>query len=605
MKPGNFASRVSFAAAGALACAALAVPSAHAQDGFSTLQFAPNPAQSLNLFNVSTAEIFGNAEWGVGAMFNYADDPLVTAQGSSTSSLVASQLTLDVLAAIGLGDRLEVGIGLPVVLMQSGDNVPLLGVDGSAAGAGIADPRLALKVQFLDQSTDESPGGVGLALALDTYFPLGDAATFQGDDGVRVHPRLAFDYALASGTRFSVNAGYMVRPTAVLANLEVDDVITFGGGAMIPVGSVDVIAEIVGSASALADGVQEEEIPLELLAGARYHTESGVDITYGAGVGMVAGFGAPDWRAFLGFDYESQSCIDCDEDGLINVYDECPYDAEDFDEFQDDDGCPDPDNDGDGVWDVDDDCPLAPEDLDGFEDEDGCAETQFVDTDGDGLGDEEDSCPEDPEDADGFDDEDGCPDPDNDRDGLLDVDDECPDEPEDVDGFEEEDGCPDPDNDGDGLADSNDECPLEPEDFDGFEDTDGCPEEGEGLVALTCEQIEIQEAVQFASSRSEIDEDSYELLNQVAAVLNTASYITRVRVEGHTDDRGSAESNFELSEDRANAVRDYLIAAGVTQTIDATGFGEEQPVADNDSSRGRRQNRRVEFHVVEQDSRCE
>ena len=583
----------------------LAVPSVHAQDGFSTLQFTPNPAQSLNLFNVSSAQILDNAEWGVGALVNYADDPLVTAQGSATSSLVASQLTLDVLAAIGLGDRLEVGLGLPVVLYQSGDNVPLLGVDGSAAGAGIADPRLALKFQFFDNVTDDSPGGPALALLIDMFLPLGDAATFQGDDQIRVHPRLAFDYALASGPRFSVNAGYMVRPTAQLANLEVDDVITFGAGAMIPVGSIDVIAEVVGSASALADGVQEEEIPLELLAGARYHTDSGVDITYGAGVGMVAGFGAPDWRAFIGFDLEKAGCTDCDEDGLINLYDECPYDAEDFDEFQDDDGCPEPDNDGDGVLDVDDQCPLAPEDLDGNEDEDGCAETEITDIDGDGIVDGEDSCPEDPEDADGYEDEDGCPDPDNDRDGVLDGDDQCPDDPEDIDGFEEDDGCPDLDNDGDGLLDSADECPIEPEDFDGFQDTDGCPEEGEGLVALTCDQIEIQEAVEFETNSDEIEDDSFELLNQVAGVLTTASYITRVRVEGHTDDRGSAESNLDLSERRANAIRDYLVAAGVTQTIDATGFGEEQPVADNETSSGRRQNRRVEFHVVEQDSRCE
>ena len=604
MKPGNFAFRSPFAIASGLALTALLSPSfAGAQDGFSTLQFTPNPAQSLNLFNVSTGQILGNAEWGVGGMLNYADDPLVTSQGSETLSLVGSQLTLDVLAAVGLGDRLEVGVALPVVLMQSGDSVPLLGVDGSAAGAGIADPRLALKVQLFSQATDDNPSGASLAFLLDTYIPVGDVDSFQGDDGVRVHPRVAFDYALSSGTRFALNAGYMARPSALLANLEVDDVITFGGGAAVPVGSVDIIGEVVGSASALADGVQEEEIPLELLAGARYHTDSGFDVTYGAGFGMVAGFGAPDWRVFVGFDFEKEGCADCDEDGLINVVDDCPYDAEDFDEFQDDDGCPDPDNDGDGVPDVDDECPLAPEDLDGFEDEDGCAETE--DTDEDGLIDSEDECPEDPEDADGFEDEDGCPDPDNDHDGLLDVDDECPDDPEDVDGFDEDDGCPDPDNDADGLLDSSDACPIEPEDFDGFEDEDGCPEEGEGEIRLTCAGIELDEAVRFETDSAEIDEQSFDLLTQVATVLNSASYITRVRVEGHTDDRGSAESNLDLSQRRAAAVRDFLVNAGVTQEIDIEGFGEERPVADNDTSSGQRQNRRVEFHVVEQDSRCE
>ena len=98
---------------------------------------------------------------------------------------------------------------------------------------------------------------------------------------------------------------------------------------------------------------------------------------------------------------------DRDGDGIPDEEDACPDEAEDFDGFEDEDGCPDPDNDGDGILDVDDACPNAPEDFDGFEDED------------------------------------GCPDFDNDGDGILDVDDQCPDEPEVYNGIEDEDGCPD------------------------------------------------------------------------------------------------------------------------------------------------------------------
>ncbi len=98
---------------------------------------------------------------------------------------------------------------------------------------------------------------------------------------------------------------------------------------------------------------------------------------------------------------------DRDGDGIVDEDDACPDDAEDYDGFEDADGCPDPDNDGDGIPDTEDACPNAPEDFDGFEDED------------------------------------GCPDPDNDGDGILDVDDQCPDEPEVYNGIEDEDGCPD------------------------------------------------------------------------------------------------------------------------------------------------------------------
>ena len=98
------------------------------------------------------------------------------------------------------------------------------------------------------------------------------------------------------------------------------------------------------------------------------------------------------------------------------------------------------DRDGDGILDDVDKCPDEPEDKDGFEDEDGCPDP---DNDKDGILDVDDLCPNEPEDKDGFEDEDGCPDPDNDKDGILDVDDKCPNEPETYNGFEDEDGCPD------------------------------------------------------------------------------------------------------------------------------------------------------------------
>lgn len=81
------------------------------------------------------------------------------------------------------------------------------------------------------------------------------------------------------------------------------------------------------------------------------------------------------------------------------------------------------DKDGDGVPDATDRCPNEPEDKDGFEDEDGCPDP---DNDLDGVLDVADRCPNEPEDRDGFEDEDGCPDPDNDQDGVLDAADKCP-----------------------------------------------------------------------------------------------------------------------------------------------------------------------------------
>ncbi len=156
---------------------------------------------------------------------------------------------------------------------------------------------------------------------------------------------------------------------------------------------------------------------------------------------------------------------DTDKDGIPDKLDRCPFDKEDFDNFQDADGCPDRDNDLDGVLDELDKCP----NVKGPQTNQGCP---VNDRDNDGIPDEVDKCPNQPEDKDNFQDNDGCPDPDNDQDGILDKDDRCPNDK----GLKKNFGCPILDTDKDGIPDVVDKCPNQPEDKDNFEDADGCPD---------------------------------------------------------------------------------------------------------------------------------
>ncbi len=194
---------------------------------------------------------------------------------------------------------------------------------------------------------------------------------------------------------------------------------------------------------------------------------------------------------------------DADGDGIVDSEDLCPNEPEDFDGFEDSDGCPDNDNDGDGITDLQDRCPNEPEDVDGFQDNDGCPDN---DNDADGVLDINDKCPgtdadfiNTREDIDGFEDFDGCPDADNDADGIPDVVDKCPgadstvlagvNTKEDMNGVEDTDGCPDndKDSDGDGVPDAIDKCPTQAEDKDGFQDGDGCPDadnDGDGVLDI-------------------------------------------------------------------------------------------------------------------------
>ncbi|MDD3642314.1 MAG: OmpA family protein [Candidatus Krumholzibacteria bacterium] len=298
----------------------------------------------------------------------------------------------------------------------------------------------------------------------------------------------------------------------------------------------------------------------------------------------------PDWMAYFmlnvgGFVLPQ----DADRDGIEDKVDACPGEPEDFDGYQDDDGCPDLDNDGDGIPDDADQCPDLAEDFDGYQDDDGCPD---LDNDGDGIADVDDRCPNEPEDFDGFEDSDGCPDvlQDSDGDGVPDDMDKCPLKPEDIDGFQDDDGCPDLDNDLDGILDVDDQCPNEPETFNGYEDEDGCPDE------RPIEQKFILRGVNFESGSAALTPDSYSTLDQVVKSL-TAYPEVKVEIRGYTDSVGEWEYNLGLSQRRADSVKTYLVNSGVpAERILAKGYGEADPVSSNSTAAGRAENRRIEFH---------
>lgn len=294
---------------------------------------------------------------------------------------------------------------------------------------------------------------------------------------------------------------------------------------------------------------------------------------------------------------------DIDADGIIDEEDNCVHvpnpEQSDIDNDGAGDEC-DEDIDGDGVPNPDDNCVRTANNDQLDSDRDGVGDACSQDRDGDGIINNMDRCPDVPEDRDEFEDGDGCPELDNDRDGRDDPYDDCPNDPEDVDGYEDADGCPDPDNDRDGVLDVDDQCPLEPEDMDGDADDDGCPEE-DSLVVVTEEQIVITDQINFELNSATITGAlSFRILDDVAIVLYDRPEI-EIRVEGHTDSQGSSSYNLELSQDRADSVRLYLIQQGIAgDRITARGLGEERPLETNETPEGRAVNRRVEFHITNQ-----
>ena len=257
---------------------------------------------------------------------------------------------------------------------------------------------------------------------------------------------------------------------------------------------------------------------------------------------------------------------DTDKDGIPDNKDACP-EVPGLKEFN---GCP--DTDGDGIADKDDACPQ----VKGPKEFNGCP-----DTDGDGIPDKDDACPE----VAGPKEFNGCPD--TDGDGIPDKDDKCPD----VAGPAENGGCPWPDTDGDGVLDKDDLCP----EVAGPASNKGCPE------PTTDDQKKLNQyakTILFDTGKATIKFESAEILNQIINVLKKYPN-SRFRIEGHTDSTGKKQKNIELSQNRADAVKIYLIQGGIDQSrLESKGYGPENPIASNKTRKGRELNRRVEINLI-------
>jgi outer membrane protein OmpA-like peptidoglycan-associated protein len=195
---------------------------------------------------------------------------------------------------------------------------------------------------------------------------------------------------------------------------------------------------------------------------------------------------------------------------------------------------------------------------------------------------------------------------DTDRDGVPDDRDRCVSQPEDHDGFRDEDGCPDPDNDGDGFADANDRCPDQAETRNGFQDDDGCEDVAPVVVASAAPSAnaqrieEIGSHVLFETGSYRLQSESRSAIHEMCTYLNAHPEITRVRVEGHADERGSADLNQELSAYRAAAVARALVQCGVApERLESAGLGATRRLCADGTENCNQRNRRVQFEVIE------
>jgi outer membrane protein OmpA-like peptidoglycan-associated protein len=588
----------------------LAPSIAQAQRGVDAELFHP-ALDGYGIFTVDRADVAPPRDFGFKITANLAGNPLrftmtdetdPTHARSKTNVLIERQTVLDLGMHFGLTRWLELVLDVPVSAQSftaaygsygsAGDStLARTGFYGASAFTNVAPPdaapldaRLGFKVRIFRK------GPFGLGGAAIVTLPFGDDSAFLGDTSFTGQAKLIADLTRGPVTA-AINFGAIVRRETQIfdpydqagnANrtfsgsprllIDVAHELTWSAGlAYRFVHWVGIGAEVYGLVPL---AVAQKDYTIDVLGGLQLFPKRDVVVSVGAGAGVLTSAARhDDYRAFLGLTWApSDAGKGAGAGGGLDA-------------------------DNDGIPDAQDVCPNEPEDRDGFDDEDGCPD---LDNDQDGIPDKQDRCPNEPEDRDGFQDDDGCPESDNDQDGIPDAQDRCPNDPEDRDGFQDDDGCPDTDNDGDGIPDGADKCPNEPETRNGVDDEDGCPDTG-GAVLVTAERIELPAQILFETGRVSIARRSEALLNRVADQINANSRLKRIRIEGHTDDVGTPETNQQLSQERALAVRDYLIGRGVDASrLQAVGYGNTKPIDKRKTTAARARNRRVDFIIVEQ-----
>jgi OOP family OmpA-OmpF porin len=559
---------------------------------FSLDRFDPAPAGD-RFFGVPGADPGGETTLRAMLLADYAYRPLVLYRNDgdeSAGSIVKNQLFLHGGVSLGLFDRLNLSLNVPVALVNSGDSPVAGGIaPPSPSGAALGDLRVSARVRLVGRAKD----GAELDLGGSLWLPTGDRKSFAGDGSVRGMPELVLA-GEAGMLAYAAHAGVSLRRERQALESTVGNELTTGGavGILLVDKKLQIGPELYGTTT-LKNAFARDNSNFEGLLGARVRASAWV-FGAGAGPGFTRGLGTPAARVVASIAYapepeEPKAPGDRDHDGILDPSDACPDTPGIRSDDPKENGCP--DTDGDRIFDKDDACPKEPGIASDDPKKNGCP----GDKDGDGILDKDDACPDVAGEANDDPKKNGCP-PDRDGDGIIDKEDACPDVPGIHSDDPEKNGCPG-DRDGDGIRDDKDACPDEKGKPDPDPEKNGCP----SLVRVTKTEIVILQQVQFKTGSDVILPASDELLTQVAQVLREHDAIRRVEVQGHTDNRGGAAYNKKLSERRAASVVRWLTERGGVDGSRLTpkGYGMDAPLDDNSTDEGRQRNRRVQFKIVD------
>ncbi len=561
-----------------------------------------NPSErGGTFFSQDSLDLRGNGRLALGIVGDYSFRALTHRDGGVVvASPLRDQVQIHFGASVNLVDRLRLSINVPLQARAFGNSALIGGTTyaGAAEEVGVGDVRVGLDARLFGKHGDVITAAIGTQL----FAPSGSPGSFAGDGMLRVMPKFA---VAGTAGRFSYasHVGVMIRGrdepygngyvgtelrlgAAGYINL-LDDAIAFGP---------ELIASTVLSDSRAFGAMTT---PVEGILGGRAKITPEVHVGIGAGFGFTQSYGAPRSRVLLSLQWvaadpaeqKDDAAADADKDGVSDVDDACRYAPGPKSTDKTVSGCPIADTDGDGIADELDACRCVRGVASSDPVRNGCP----ADDDGDGIPNDVDACIDVAGKASADPKQNGCPERDTDGDKILDNEDACPDKAGVRTLTSATNGCPETDRDRDRVPNEVDACPDVPGPKNDDPKRNGCPR-----AYLKGDHIQILDQVKFATGSTAIapGNESEEVLEAVLHVLKENPEITKVRVEGHTDNVGNAAVNKALSAGRAVAVVKWLGKHGIArELLTAVGVGSERPLEPNDTDAGKKANRRVEFHV--------
>jgi outer membrane protein OmpA-like peptidoglycan-associated protein len=531
-------------------------------------------------------------------MLSYVNDPLTYTDGAGTrTELVSDLLQLNLLGGHTRGP-VRFGLDVPLYLRSAGD--------ATGGETGLGDITAGLRYTAIDRRT----APIGAALAFNATLPTATVDAPLGINGLGWEIEGIVDKEIGN-VLLAANLGHRGQNEVLMENVEWDDQFFSRLGVGYALSDDGGLSADFSSNLTYA-GLGDGGTPLELIGGGYRRVNDNLMLRGGIGTGLNGALGAPKLRVLVALAFEPpRDILDTDLDGLLDNVDSCPKQPEDIDGVQDGDGCPEPTV-----------VTVVVKSSDGtalsaatwvLGDESGKSGGQ-----GEMFGGEYDLTVQ----AEGFASTGSTwqiPDAETHQIEVT---------------LEQLVGMGSLlvraiDQDGNPVAakwqargtelrgvEVGSEMDIAAGEYnlivtaDGYlpvRETTMVVQDTVAEVVVTLEpakatvvgeRIDIKESVYFETNKDIIKSASHKLLNDIAEILIAHSELTGIRIEGHTDDRGSAEHNKDLSQRRAEAVRRYLIERGVeAERLQAVGYGEEKPVVSGNNASAWSQNRRVDFFV--------